>query len=228
VALALLSREAIFFALHPGASSRYRSRQEGVVEFVRRKIRVVLLVDDSPNDLKAWKRDISLRISSTIRVLSALDRPTALSMAEAEKPDLAVIDQHLHDGLGTDLLPALRGCAPEMLMILTSSDPTYEDARCAGSNALLVLPKPRSWAPYFSAIESGGDLRLIPLQPETLPLAAIEASHISRVLRSHGNNISVTAQVLGMDRSGLQRKLEKLGIRIDRSRPSQLDDDAAV
>jgi len=196
------------------------------VEEVRRKLRVVMLVDDHVETLRAWKRDIALKFSQEIRVLDAADTHAALTIVSAAIPDLAVVDQHLQNGLGTDLLLELRSRAPTMLTILTSADPTLDDARRAGPNTLAVLPKPRSWAPLFRAIEAGDDVTLLPEQPATLSLEAFGAAHISRVLRSQRNNITATAQVLGMDRSGLRRKLDKLGISIDRTKDDQTQGDS--
>jgi len=199
----------------------------GVVEGVgRRKLRVVLLVDDDEVCIRAWRRDISRYFSLRIRVLDALDGSTALLRAKTETPDLAIVDQHLRDGLGTDLLPRLRACAPSMWTVLTSADPTHDDARRAGPATIAVLPKPKSWSPLFHAIEAGDDLRLLPQQPAISSVEAIVNTHILRVLRSHGDNIALTAEVLSVDRRGLQRKLKKLGIVVDRTKTNVDDDDS--
>ncbi|MCA9544332.1 MAG: sigma-54-dependent Fis family transcriptional regulator, partial [Myxococcales bacterium] len=43
-----------------------------------------------------------------------------------------------------------------------------------------------------------------------LPLEAVERAHIRRVMAAVSGNKSMAAQVLGVDRSTLYRKLEKL------------------
>jgi ActR/RegA family two-component response regulator len=200
----------------------------GLEALKARRLGTVMLVDNDQRTLNAWERDIRLGFASRIRVLRAPCRLAAISFAHDEHVDLAIVDQHLDDTLGTDLLPELRALAPNMLTILTSADLSYDDARRAGEKTLAALPKPRSWRRIIEAIQSGEDVSLLPLQSAVLSLDSMERAHIARALRDQKNNVVHTAEVLGMDRSGLQRKLKKLGITIARTRSIEAPSDEVV
>ena len=74
-----------------------------------------------------------------------------------------------------------------------------ERAVLLSQEGLLSIPLPK-----------GRSLSLSPLPEETLPLEAIEALHIQRVLEACNGNRSETAKILGIDRSTLLARLKKI------------------
>lgn len=84
---------------------------------------------------------------------------TASTLAEGwetirnSQPDVVVLDNHLPDGLGTDLCRRLKEHRPEITTVIYSGHLTWEDdhrARQAGAAA--VLPKSFSGAELITAI----------------------------------------------------------------------------
>ena len=64
--------------------------------------------------------------------------------------------------------------------------------------------------PLIIPLPKGRSLSPSPLPEETLPLEAIEALHIQRVLEACNGNRSETAKILGIDRSTLLARLKKI------------------
>jgi DNA-binding NtrC family response regulator len=60
-------------------------------------------------------------------------------------------------------------------------------------------------APAAEPARAGGELREV--------RAAFEAKHIAEVLRQQGGNVSRTAQVLGLSRMQLHRKIKEYNLR---------------
>jgi transcriptional regulator with PAS, ATPase and Fis domain len=50
-------------------------------------------------------------------------------------------------------------------------------------------------------------------EPASLTLAEVELAHIRRVLATQGGSVGLAAEVLGIDRSTLSRKIKKAGLR---------------
>ncbi len=110
--------------------------QEPERELVRHKI---LLVDDDPDTIDL----LMFLVSRTGMVgLAARDVPTALTLFEAEHPDLAIVDLGLGPWSGLDLVSALRSRSdiPIVLVTARSSDDDKVRGLEAGADDYLVKP----------------------------------------------------------------------------------------
>lgn len=105
---------------------------------------------------------------------------------------LQVLSQYSWPGNVRELFNVL-----ERAVLLTENDVLYpEDLR--------LSPRVNSGGAVTAAAAS-----------HTLSLQEAEDRHILRVLESQGGNITHTADILGIDRRTLQRKLDRLGLRSD-------------
>src|SRR5215813_3064522 len=104
----------------------------------RRSIRTILLVDDDPQLLNAWKRGAGRRT-----VFEAKDSATALKIAEEEDLDLAVVDLRLGNESGIELIRDLREEDSDLKLVLCSgyvSVATAVNAMRAGADTVLFKP----------------------------------------------------------------------------------------
>ncbi len=144
-------------------------------------------------------------------VRTAGDFDAAVAAAEAESPELAVVDLRMPGKSGLELLRALHTIDPATrVLVLTGygSIATAVDAVKLG--AVHYLAKPADAEEILAAF-SRGDAPLVP-SPGDFPapsLARAEWEHINRVLADAGGNISEAARRLGIHRRSLQRKLQK-------------------
>lgn len=98
----------------------------------------VLLVDDLPDILAALRR-----LFSVCEVLEAKDGATALKLAAMEKPDLVVLDVHLPDMSGVDVMEVLNAMAPKPVVImLTGDDSTETTGKALAAGAFAYVTKP--------------------------------------------------------------------------------------
>jgi DNA-binding response OmpR family regulator len=98
----------------------------------------VLLVDDLPDILAALRK-----LFSVCDVLEAKDGATALKLAATEKPDLVVLDVHLPDMSGVDVMEVLNSIVPKPVVIMLTGDDTAETTgRALAAGAFAYVTKP--------------------------------------------------------------------------------------
>ncbi len=98
----------------------------------------VLLVDDLPDILGALKR-----LFSVCDILEARDGATALALAAAGKPDLVILDVHLPDMSGVDVMERLALMDPKPVVIMLTGDDTVETTgRGLAAGAFAYVTKP--------------------------------------------------------------------------------------
>ncbi len=134
----------------------------------------------------------------------------AAALAEAESPELAVVDLKMEGGSGLDVLKHLKAQdASTRVVILTGygSIATAVDATKLG--ATYYLPKPADVDEILAAFEREAPGTLDAGSLAAPSLARAEWEHIQRVMADCGGNISEAARRLGMHRRSLQRKLQK-------------------
>ena len=108
--------------------------------------RTVLIVDDSPIDRAIIGRLLS-RVDNPFRLLEVDKVSLALQRFREVRPDVVLLDQHLPDGNGTDLLSVLRQDlngeeSTAFVMLTTSSSPeTGLEAMRRGAHDFLVKGK---------------------------------------------------------------------------------------
>ena len=173
----------------------------------------ILVVDDDERFRSRLARALSER---GLEVRMAADVPEAIALAQAESPELAVVDLRMPGGSGLDLVRELKTIDPTTrVVVLTgygSIATAVEAMRLGASN---YVPKPADADEILAAFEkqagseanaqenAQGD------EPPAPSLARAEWEHINRVLMDCDGNISKAARRLGLHRRTLQRKLEK-------------------
>ncbi|MFW5845101.1 MAG: response regulator [Planctomycetota bacterium] len=122
--------------------------------------RRVLLIDDSATDrqfLEIAIRRAGLDIDwQTVDSCTACTRHlAAIAAREEAPPELVVLDQRLDDGLGSDLLPALRQSLPEDLpvVVFSTSSSDWDRQHFAHDPHVTYLVKPHTLAGYDQIIE---------------------------------------------------------------------------
>jgi two-component system response regulator RegA len=148
-------------------------------------------------------------------VRTAHDHDSALALATADSPELAVVDLKMPGKSGLELVKALREVDPSTkIVVLTGygSIATAIDAVRLG--ATYYLSKPADADDIIGAFARGEAPPLEPPPPgsdeyRAPSLARAEWEHINRVLSDSGGNISEAARRLGIHRRSLQRKLHK-------------------
>jgi len=143
----------------------------------------------------------------------AKDAEEALGLAQAESPELAVVDLRMPGASGLDVVRGLKAIdASTRVVVLTGygSIATAIDAIRLG--AAHYLTKPADIDDILAAFdrpdrpEASGEASA----PVAVPsLARVEWEHIHRVLADCNGNISQAARLLGIHRRSLQRKLAK-------------------
>jgi len=176
----------------------------------------ILVLDDDVDYLELCKAELAPR-----RVYPASTIEDAYAHVRREPLDLALIDLFLDEGSpsrriahfawGIDVVAALRGEYPDMLLVLVSGGTSWsfaEAAKNAGANA--TVPK-QFFSPskIVRLIEDG---KLRELEEACLPrspisLARNEREHLTRVYLDRDCNASQSARDLGISRSTFYSKL---------------------
>jgi DNA-binding response OmpR family regulator len=104
----------------------------------------VLIVDDEPNIVELVRLTLE---DEHVRILDAADGATALARAEAEKPDIVLLDVGLPDMSGLDVCRHLRHdprFAPTRIVMLTAMAQREDVAQGLAAGADHYLTKPFS------------------------------------------------------------------------------------
>ena len=149
---------------------------------------------------------------SGFEVQTAHDFDSAVALARAESPELAVVDLKMPGRSGLELVKALLEIDPQTkIIVLTGygSIATAIDAVRLG--ATYYLSKPADADEILAAFARGQAPPLDPPESDyrAPSLARAEWEHINRVLSDCGGNISEAARRLGVHRRSLQRKLSR-------------------
>jgi two-component system response regulator RegA len=145
-------------------------------------------------------------------VQTAQDFDSAVALARAESPELAVVDLKMPGKSGLELVKSLLEIDPQTkIVVLTGygSIATAIDAVRLG--AAYYLSKPADADDIVGAFARAEAPPLDPPESDyrAPSLARAEWEHINRVLSDCGGNISEAARRLGIHRRSLQRKLQK-------------------
>jgi two-component system response regulator RegA len=169
----------------------------------------ILVVDDDPVLRPRLVRAFQER---GLEARGAASFEEAVALAEAEPPELAVVDLRMPGKGGLELLRELLRIEPSTeVVILTGygSIATAIDAVRLG--AVYFLSKPADADEILAAFERGRSPPSTETEAVRAPsLARTEWEHIQRVLADTGGNVSETARRLGLHRRSLQRKLQKI------------------
>jgi CheY-like chemotaxis protein len=116
--------------------------------------RTVLYIEDNEANLRLVERLLEQRPG--VRVLSADRGQRGLELARQHRPDVILLDIHLPDMEGTDLLPILRedavlGRTP--VIVLSAENEPQLPAQMLAAGAQAYLEKPLDFAEFFAAID---------------------------------------------------------------------------
>jgi len=105
----------------------------------------VLIVEDHPDALLVM-RSIVAEIFPAAQVLDAGDCRSGLALVKANRFNLALVDLHLPDGSGLDVIGALNACSPDTRIVVSSiygDDGHLFPALQAGAHGYLLKDDPR-------------------------------------------------------------------------------------
>ncbi len=132
----------------------------------------------------------------------------ALAVAQADTPELALVDLRLPGKSGLELVKALKALdATTRVVVLTGYGSIATAVDSVKLGATSYLTKPVDADQILAAFE--GTESAERFTPMAQPLARVEWEHIQRVLADCDGNLSQAARVLRIHRRSLQRKLSK-------------------
>lgn len=168
----------------------------------------LLIVDDDDALRERLARAFRAR-GFEVRTASSLAE--AVTLAQAESPEYAVVDLRLPGASGLEIVKALRSIDEETkIVMLTGYGSIATAMEAVRLGALNYLSKPADADSILAAFSRGEGDR--PSTPDTYvapSLARAEWEHINRVLADCDGNVSEAARRLRIHRRSLQRKLQK-------------------
>jgi two-component system response regulator RegA len=169
--------------------------------------RSVLVVDDEDVFRERLVRALLDRGFEAVGVPSAED---AIGAARVETPECAVVDLRMPRSSGLHAVRELHALdKATKIVVLTGYGSIATALDAVRSGAVHYLTKPADIDEIIAAFEHDGQPSHEP-PPSTVPsLDRVEWEHIDRVLVSCAGNISHAAELLGIHRRSLQRKLAK-------------------
>jgi len=165
-----------------------------------RSFHTILVVDDDERLLGSWRRAARDR-----KVVTASDAATARQLANATRPDLALVELRLGSTSGIDLIRDLKQDLPDLRVVLYTGYPSAAAVMAAvHAGADLVAFKPITLREILQHLEDDAEA---PDLEDAPTLGRGDWEHIMRVLAACHCNLSMTARRLGISRSSLQRRL---------------------
>jgi len=147
-------------------------------------------------------------------VAGATSLEEARALVERRAWDRAVVDMCLDDGpSGFELVREIRRRHPATRVVMMTNYPSLEAFRvAAGMGAIDLVLKtddvPELQHAFARPDRTWHDTSRLPIVPPTLE--EVEWEHINRVLTLVGGHASLGAKLLGINRTTLYRKLEKM------------------
>jgi CheY-like chemotaxis protein len=130
-------------ALEPEAEPRLAARERSALEEHALQQRTLLYIEDNLSSLKLIEALIE-RIGGA-RVITAMQGKLGLELARRRRPDLVLLDLHLPDIDGAEVLERLRGdpATREIPVVIVSADATEGQAeRLLAAGAAAYITKP--------------------------------------------------------------------------------------
>jgi two-component system response regulator RegA len=169
----------------------------------------LLIVDDDPVFRERLGRALQ---EHGYEVHLAEGFEAAVVLAQAESPEVALVDLRMPGRSGLELVRELHAIDPATrIIVLTGYGSIATAIEAMRLGAAYYLSKPVDADEVLAALARTD---APPLQPAPAAyvapsLARAEWEHINRVLADCGGNISAAARHLGIHRRSLQRKLQK-------------------
>lgn len=178
---------------------------------------MILIVDDD----RAIRLSITLMLKQAQLESHAVSTEAeALEAVRAGDVDLAIIDMNLTPSStgrdGIEMIRKIRILAPEVPLIMLSAWATVPLAvEGMGYGAVDFVTKPWANRDFMGRVRKAlGDAdRKRQSAHAVATLDDIERQTIEKAIREADGNLSVAAQMLGITRQSLYRRIEKFGIR---------------
>jgi CheY-like chemotaxis protein len=122
--------------------------------------RIVLYVEDNLSNLTLVQRILEPR--TDIKLVPAMQGALALELARAQRPDLVLLDLHLPDINGEEVLRQLRlvpGCRDVPVMILSADATRSQADRLLAAGADAYMTKPLDVKPFIQMLDEMLDKR---------------------------------------------------------------------
>lgn len=166
----------------------------------------ILIVDDDASFCAALARALTRRGWDTGL---AHTPQAALEQARARSPTHIVLDLNLGGHSGLILLPQLKACAPDALILLLTGYASIATAvEAIKLGAINYLAKPADADSILAAFSTHA-APTPAAEPTPMSLRRLQWEHVQRVLNENDGNISAAARQLGLHRRTLQRQLQK-------------------
>lgn len=169
--------------------------------------RTVLVVDDEDTFRERLVRALRER---GFDATGAANGDEALRTAERDSPECAVVDLRMPGPSGLQVVRRLHALdATTRIVVLTGYGSIATALDAVRSGAVHYLTKPADIDDIVAAFDHDGGPAVEP-PPTVVPsLDRVEWEHIDRVLVGCNGNVTQAAQLLGLHRRSLQRKLAK-------------------
>jgi two-component system response regulator RegA len=165
--------------------------------------RSLLIVDD---DSAFRERLVRAMRDRGFEASGVADHPSALQAAQAESPELAVVDLRLPGESGLSVVRDLKALDPStIVVVLTGYGSIATAVESIKLGAASYLTKPADADQIVAAFDGTQP----PDDAQAPSLARVEWEHIQRILADCDGNVSQAARMLGLHRRSLQRKLAK-------------------
>ena len=169
--------------------------------------RTLLVVDDDDVFRERLLRALRAR---GFDAAGAGDYDTAMAAAQADSPELALVDLRLPGRSGLDLVRDLKLLDDTTtVVVLTGYGSIATAVESVRLGATSYLTKPVDADQIVAAFDRGAAAAGSDVKVSVPSLARVEWEHINRVLADCGGNVSQAARLLGIHRRSLQRKLSK-------------------
>lgn len=169
-----------------------------------------LLVDDDATLRERLGRALRER---GYQVATAGGAFAAYELASATPPDAVILDLKMPDISGIEALRELLQIAPKARVLMVTGYGSIATAlEAVRIGAWDYITKPVDADQIIAALlrdPQAAEPKAAPVEQEPHSLEWMEWEHIQRVLTECDGNISKAAQVLGLHRRSLQRKLQK-------------------
>lgn len=168
----------------------------------------LVIVDDDIALLNALKR----RFNQRGFTVSAISDATTAEQLIAQQADAYLLDLRFASQSGLSFIAPLRQALPACRIVLLTGYASIANAvQAVKLGADDYLTKPVDLQQLEQALRPGSSVSTATQTPDQPLLSPdqLEWEHINRVLTEQSGNISRTAELLGMHRRTLQRKLAK-------------------
>lgn len=167
----------------------------------------LLLVDD---DAVYRERLAKAFVARGYEVRTAADADVAVALAEADSPEMAVLDLRMPGESGLELLRRLMAIDPTTKVVMLTGYGSIATAmEAVRLGAVHYLTKPADVDDILAAFQPDAQPSDTSVDVATPSLARVEWEHIQRVLNDSEGNLSEAARRLGMHRRSLQRKASR-------------------